>query len=164
MPRKKKPYTYFRREDLGITYVYANEDVFDEKLNKYVRKRHMIGKLDEKTNEIIPTAGRGGYRGKKASEEKGNPTEAAAEAASSADASEKTSEPLPESPRDREKYEEEKAAFTEYRQAANARIRELNLKIDQLTVTLEEVQRRYAELCSKVNEAAALIDTSESEQ
>ena len=163
MPRKKKPYTYFRREDLGITYVYANEDVFDEKLNKYVRKRHMIGKLDEKTNEIIPTAGRGGYRGKKASEEKENPTEAA-EAAFSADASEKTSEPGTESVTYRERYEEEKAAFTEYRQAANARIRELNLKIDQLTVTLEDVQRRYAELCSKVNEAAALIDTSESEQ
>jgi hypothetical protein len=168
MPRKKKPYTYFRREDLGITYVYANEDVWDEEQQKYVRKRHMIGKLDEDTNEIIPTSGRGGYRGRKASPETVAPMESPSESAAESEAESVSAADTPKAVvnpgAEAARYEEEKSAFTEYKRAANAKIRELNLKIDQLTVTLEDVRRRYAELCRKVGEAAELIRESESEQ
>lgn len=146
MPRKKKPYTYFRRDDIGVTYVYANEDVWSDEAQKYVRKRHMIGKLDPETNEIIPTAGRGGYHGRKNKKEE-EPQTAAVEP---------VTEPVPapapkeHSDADYEKlnelYEEERAAFTEYKQATNAKIREMKLKIDQLTVTLEESRRRYSEV------------------
>ena len=155
MPRKKQPYTYFSRKDLGITYVYANEDVWDEKAHKYVRKRHMIGKLDPETNEIIPNAGRGGYHGRKhtksADDRSLNETSVTVSSSDEESGSvNKTQAAVEEKTRNR--YEEEKAAFEEYQKAIDVKFRELKLKIDQLTVINEELQRRNNELSSKVTE------------
>lgn len=158
MPRKKKPYTYLEREDLGVTYVYANEDVWDDNAQKNVRKRRLIGKLDPDTKEIVPTEGRGGYHGKKTVKEK--PSQPApADAALKASTTEESGDSEPSSlAKLRERLEEEKAASVEFRKAANTRIRELNLKIDQLTVSNEEYQRRYEELRSRV--AVCVADLS----
>ena len=50
----------------GITYVYESESYWDKEKQQPRSKRKLIGKLDEKTGEIIPTDGRGKKRtGKK---------------------------------------------------------------------------------------------------
>ncbi len=52
----------------GITYVYESESYWDKEKQQPRARRHLIGKLDEATGEIIPTDGRG--RKRKASGEK----------------------------------------------------------------------------------------------
>ena len=49
----------------GITYVYESESYWDKEKQQPRSKRKLIGKLDEKTGEIIPTDGRGKKRTKK---------------------------------------------------------------------------------------------------
>jgi hypothetical protein len=46
----------------GITYVYESESYWDKEKQQPRSKRRLIGKLDEKTGEIIPTDGRGKKR------------------------------------------------------------------------------------------------------
>ena len=46
----------------GITYVYESESYWDKEKQQPRSKRTLIGKLDEKTGEIIPTDGRGKKR------------------------------------------------------------------------------------------------------
>ena len=46
----------------GITYIYESESYWDKEKQQPRSKRRLIGKLDEKTGEIIPTDGRGKKR------------------------------------------------------------------------------------------------------
>jgi hypothetical protein len=46
----------------GITYVYESESYWDKEKQQPRSHRKLIGKLDEKTGEIIPTDGRGKKR------------------------------------------------------------------------------------------------------
>ena len=43
----------------GITYVYEVEKTMDPETGKYVKSRHMIGRLDDNGN-VVPTSGRRG--------------------------------------------------------------------------------------------------------
>ncbi|MCD8154946.1 MAG: hypothetical protein LUF78_09730 [Clostridiales bacterium] len=43
----------------GITYVYESESYWDKEKKQPRSKRKLIGKIDEETGEIVPTAGRG---------------------------------------------------------------------------------------------------------
>ena len=43
----------------GIIYVYDVEKTMDPETGKYVRNRHMVGRLDDNGN-IVPTSGRRG--------------------------------------------------------------------------------------------------------
>lgn len=48
----------------GVTYVYEQDKSYRDPVTKQPRsKRRLIGKLDEKTGEIIPTKGWGKNRG-----------------------------------------------------------------------------------------------------
>lgn len=42
----------------GITYAYENQSFWDPVLKRSKSKRKLIGRVDPKTNEIIPTDGR----------------------------------------------------------------------------------------------------------
>lgn len=43
----------------GVTYVYESESYWDKEKKQPRSKRKLIGKIDEKTGEIIPTGGKG---------------------------------------------------------------------------------------------------------
>ncbi len=43
----------------GVTYVYESESYWDKEKKQPRNHRKLIGKLDERTGEIIPTAGKG---------------------------------------------------------------------------------------------------------
>ena len=43
----------------GITYVYDVEKTMDPETGKYVRNRHLVGRLDDDGN-VVPTSGRRG--------------------------------------------------------------------------------------------------------
>ncbi len=43
----------------GVTYIYEVEDVYDPEKKRTVAKRKCIGKLDPKTNELVPMGKRG---------------------------------------------------------------------------------------------------------
>lgn len=49
----------------GITYVYESESYWDKEKQQPRSRRHLIGRLDETTGEIVPTDGRGRRRKKK---------------------------------------------------------------------------------------------------
>lgn len=42
----------------GITYAYESQSYRDEKTGKWRAKRKLIGRVDPKTGEIVPTDGR----------------------------------------------------------------------------------------------------------
>ena len=46
-------------KDTDTTYVYDSKSYFDEATQKYKTKRKVIGKIDPKTGEIVPTGNRG---------------------------------------------------------------------------------------------------------
>ena len=46
----------------GITYIYESESYWDKEKQQPRAHRHLIGKLDEETGEIVPTDGRGRKR------------------------------------------------------------------------------------------------------
>lgn len=46
----------------GITYFYETTIEVDAETGQKMRKRRVIGKLDEKTGKMIPTEGRGRHR------------------------------------------------------------------------------------------------------
>ena len=43
----------------GVTYVYESESYWDKEKKQPRSRRKLIGKIDEKTGEIVPTGGRG---------------------------------------------------------------------------------------------------------
>ena len=43
----------------GITYVYSSESYWDKDLKAPRNRKKLIGKLDEKTGEVVPTGKRG---------------------------------------------------------------------------------------------------------
>jgi len=49
----------------GITYVYESESYWDKEKQQPRSNRKLIGKLDDKTGEIVPTDGRGKKRTEK---------------------------------------------------------------------------------------------------
>lgn len=55
---------YVRCKDkrTGITYVYESESYWDKEKQQPRAHRKLIGKIDEKTGEIVPTDGRGKHR------------------------------------------------------------------------------------------------------
>jgi chromosome segregation ATPase len=46
----------------GTTYVYESESYWDKEKKQPRNKRTLIGKIDEKTGELVPTDGRGRKR------------------------------------------------------------------------------------------------------
>ena len=44
---------------VGVTYVYNVEDTYDNATGQTRSRRKLIGKLDQETNEVIPTGKRG---------------------------------------------------------------------------------------------------------
>lgn len=42
----------------GITYAYESESYWDKEKRQSRSRRHLIGRVDEKTGEIVPTDGR----------------------------------------------------------------------------------------------------------
>ncbi len=46
----------------GITYVYESESYWDKEKKQPRSRRHLIGRIDEETGEIVPTDGRGRKR------------------------------------------------------------------------------------------------------
>ena len=53
----------------GITYVYSSESYWDKDLKAPRNRKKLIGKIDEKTGEVVPT----GKRGRKPKEESEGP-------------------------------------------------------------------------------------------
>ena len=51
-----------RNPQNGVVYVYTYESFYDPVQEKYRQKRRCIGKVDEETGEVVPTASRGGGR------------------------------------------------------------------------------------------------------
>ncbi len=46
-------------KDTGITYVYESESYWDAEKGQSRSKRHVIGKIDPETGEMVPTGKRG---------------------------------------------------------------------------------------------------------
>ena len=46
----------------GITYVYESESYWDKEKKQPRSRRHLVGRLDEETGEVVPTDGRGKNR------------------------------------------------------------------------------------------------------
>ena len=42
----------------GITYAYESESYWDKERKQSRSRRHLVGRVDEKTGEIVPTDGR----------------------------------------------------------------------------------------------------------
>ena len=55
-------YVNCRDKRTGITYVYESQSYWDKEKQQPRAHRKLIGKIDEKTGEIIPTDGRGRHR------------------------------------------------------------------------------------------------------
>ena len=53
----------------GITYVYSSESYWDKDLKAPRNRKKLIGKIDDKTGEVVPT----GKRGRKPKEENAEP-------------------------------------------------------------------------------------------
>ena len=53
---------YQKDKRTGITYAYESTAVWDKEKKQSRAKRHLIGRVDPETNEIVPTDGRGRKR------------------------------------------------------------------------------------------------------
>ncbi|MCD8300631.1 MAG: hypothetical protein LUC41_05610 [Clostridiales bacterium] len=52
-------YVKSRDHRTGVTYVYESKSYWDKEKKQPRSTRKLIGKIDEETGEIVPTAGRG---------------------------------------------------------------------------------------------------------
>ncbi len=107
----------------GVTYVYESESYWDKEKKQPRNRRKLIGKLDEQTGEIVPTAGKGRPRKQHADHAQESP--------------------------DREKQEAEACALRSRLEEKDARIRELEEENRKLSASRQKLAEGLKKLLAQ---------------